>query len=119
MSTCPGFNPAPVMRSIWAVNSRRRSSGSMRLAAMRGRNTRHDDASRPRPSTSDGTSRAVSSGGSSPTAARWAPTPIPPVSRRAATDGPNPGASASTDVLVTMPSRWDRRMARETAGVRP
>ena len=70
-------------------------------------------------STSVGISRALSSGGSSPTAARWAPTPMPAVSRSHAAEGSNPGASARADVLVTMPSAWARRIARDTAGVSP
>ena len=43
--------------------------------ATRGRSCRHERGRCPEASTSVGSSRALSSGGSSPTAARWAPTP--------------------------------------------
>ncbi len=91
----------------------------MRPAAARGRKTRHDDHMRPRLSTRVGTSRAESSGGSSPTAARWAPHPSVGASASHGTEGAKPGARASTEVDVTMPSRCACRIARETPSVSP
>jgi hypothetical protein len=44
---------------------------------------------------------------------------MPGVSRSWGADAAKPGANASADVLVTMPSRWARRMARDTAVVSP
>ena len=91
----------------------------MRPAAARGRNTRHDDHIRPFLSTRVGTSRADSSGGSSPTAARWAPQPSAGASASQRTVVANAGVRVSTDVEVTMPSRWAWRIAFETPSVRP
>ena len=111
--------PAPPRQVIWAANSRRRSSASMRPAAMRGTNWRHDVARRPclvdegRHLAGAEQRRVLADRGEVGADADAGRVPQP------GAEGPNPGAMASTDVLVTMPSRWARRMPRDTAGVSP
>ena len=77
VSRCVRVRPCDRSASTCAANSRRTSSGSTRPSAQRVRNGRQLGGSSPRWSTSDGTSRAVSTGPWWPTNARWAPTPSP------------------------------------------
>ena len=52
-----------------------------------------------------------SRGGSSPTTARWTPTPSSGTSSNRVAPDEKAGPSASAEVEVTIPSRWARTMA--------
>ena len=101
-----------------ARGARRRGRGGP--SARAGRRCGSDSGNAPRASTSVGISRADSSGGSSPTSARWAPE-VEGRARRAASRAASSNArpTASSDVAVTTPSTCACRTAALTPRGQP
>ena len=109
--------PASRTRATWASSSRSTSAGTIRPFAQAAMNSWPRGRKLP-PSgvSSDGTLSAAPTG---PAAAQrqvdadapgWAPRPASPGARGRS------GVLPSSEVLVTIPSRWARRIPREMAG---